>query len=235
MKKLALVLSIVIAVNLGFSQLISNVNFDQVKAEINNESSPYFYPNLKEKIVANDSTLSAQDYFHLYYGSVFQKRYKPYGTSANKQRFLDAYNDKKYTKAIELSKAVLEENPVDLDLLLKLSISHLELGNQTEKRLYARHYYSFLSVIYESGSGGDLNTAYVVISVGDEYSLIGDMGLRPVQQHLIGDCDLLIFKPKDQPRVKGKKKIKALYFNVKMPLMSLSKTYKDADLPEAED
>jgi hypothetical protein len=235
MKHFSLVLIFIFFATSGYLQLISNVDFDKVKAEIKNESSAYFYSNLKNRLSSNDSTLTSKEYFYLYYGSVFQETYKPYGTSATKQHFLNAYNEKDYLKAIELGQVVLKENPVDLDLMLKLSISHLELGKQAEKRLYANHYFSFLSVIYESGSGGDLNTAFVVLSVGDEYALIGDMGLRPVQQHLIGDCDLLIFKPKDQPRIKGKKKVKALYFNVKMPLMSLSKTYKDADLPEAED
>ena len=40
---------------------------------------------------------------------------------------------------------------------------------------------------------------------------------------------------RDQKKIKGRKKIKELYFNVRLPLMSLSKSFKDADLPDPDE
>ena len=68
-----------------------------------------------------------------------------------------------------------------------------------------------------------------------EYMILNDLGLNPIKQVLIDDCDLLFFKRRQQAKIKGKKKIKQLYFNVRMPLMTLSKSYQDADLPDEED
>lgn len=221
--------------NFASSQVISLVNFDLIKDQIMNVNSPYFYPALVARLKRRDTTLNHIDYHHLYYGSVFLRNYQPYGVSNLKKEFLDAYQDKNYKKTVELGPTVLKENPVDLEVLLKMSISHLELGNAGEKRAYAIQYFSFLDVIYRSGTGQNTNSAYVVISVDHEYFILSDLSLTAVAQYLENDCDVLKIKRQNQPKIKGKKKIKELYFNVKQPLMSLSKTYKDADLPEPDD
>lgn len=217
------------------AQVISLVNFDLIKDRIMNRQTPYFYPRMLARLNKKDTSLNHIDYHHLYYGSVFLKGYQPYGISNLKKSFLDTYEDKNYKKAVSIGENVLKENPVDLEVLLKLSISHLELGNDVEKRAYAIQYFSFLDVIYRSGTGSNFNSAYVVISVDHEYFILSDLGLTAEAQYLENDCDVLKIKRQDQPKIKGKKKIKELYFNVKQPLMSLSKTYKDVDLPEPDE
>lgn len=200
-----------------------------------NAKSAYFYPKLTSRLNKKDTSLHHIDYYHLYYGSVFLRNYQPYGVSNLKKDFLDAYQEKDYKKAVRIGEDVLKENHVDLEVLLKMSISHLELGNDADKRAYAIQYFSFLDVIYRSGTGQNINSAYVVISVDHEYFILSDLSLTAVAQYLENDCDVLKIKRQDQPKIKGQKKIKELYFNVKQPLMSLSKTYKDSDLPEPDD
>jgi len=219
----------------GFAQHISNVDFSEVKQAIEDSSSALYYPDLLSRLKEKDSTLKELDFHHLYYGAVFQSNYHPYGTTNAKRIFLELYSEKEYKKALKQGEIVLEENAVDLEILLKISICHLKLDNQDEKRIFARLYYSFLDVIYRSGKGTNADVAFVVTSVDHEYYIAGDLGLNVVYQQLIADCDLLSFSKKGQKKVKGKKKIKELYFNVRMPLMSLSNTYKDADLPEPDD
>src|SRR5690606_10271926 len=97
--------------------------------------------------------------------------------------------------------------------------------------IYAHHYYGFLQTILSSGDGQTASTAFVVISVDDEYRVVGNLGLKVTEQELINDCDLLTFSKKNQPR---KNRIKQLYFNVRMPLLHYSSSYKNADLPEKE-
>ncbi|MBL7899139.1 MAG: DUF4919 domain-containing protein, partial [Crocinitomicaceae bacterium] len=106
-------------------------------------------------------------------------------------------------------------------------------GDTLMAKIYGKKYFGFLDVIYASGDGKSLETAYVVISVDDEYRIVGDLGLYVKQQVLINDCDLLIFEKKGQRKVR-KKKIKELYFNVQMPLLSFSNSFKDADLPDPD-
>ncbi|UKN03233.1 DUF4919 domain-containing protein [Paracrocinitomix mangrovi] len=218
-----------------WAQSVSKVNFDIVKDNITDSTSDYYYPKLINRLREGDTTFSHQDYYHLYYGTVFQEYYYPYGTSNTKKEFLEEYKEHHYDNAIKLGKQIIKYYPVDLEVLFKLSVSCLKTGRDEEKRFYAKHYYSFLDVIYYSGDGESLESALVVTSVDHEYYIAGDLGLRVKGHDLIDDCDVLYFSKKDQKKLKGTKKIKRLYFNVRMPLLSLSKSYKDVDLPEPDE
>ena len=233
--RLLLVTVLLLLSKAGIAQIISKVNFDEIKVHITDTSSTLFYPKLRERMVKGDTNFTYQEYYHLYYGSVFQKYYYPYGTSHAKKNFLKAYKAHEYKDAVQKGRVALMQNPVDLEVLLKMSITCLKLEEHEKKRYYAKLYYSFLDVIYYSGDGQFEESAFVVISVDHEYYIAGDLGLRVIQQQLINDCDLLSFSKKDQVKVKGRKKIKELYFNVRMPLMSLSKSFKDLDLPEPDE
>ena len=233
--RLTLLIAFILFAQYGKTQIISKVNFDLIQENIADTSSQLYYPKLRKRMTKGDKSFSYQEYHHLYYGSVFQKYYYPYGTSHAKKNFLKAYDKQDYKDAYQKGKVAIMQNPVDLEVLLKMSISCLKLDKQDEKRHYAKHYYAFLDVIYYSGDGKYEESAFVVISVDHEYYVAGDLGLRVIQQQLINDCDLLTFSKRDQKKIKGRKKIKQLYFNVRMPLMSLSKSYKDADLPDPDE
>lgn len=219
----------------GKAQHISKINFDQIKSNIEKEDGPYYYPRLKYKLMHQDSILAAEEYKHLYYGLVFQPYYHPYGNSYRKKEFIELFKYDKYTEALIMGDSVLAENPVDLEVLLKMSILNLKKENHHEKRWFARHYYSFLDVIYKSGDGKSVSSAYVVVSVDHEYMITEDLGLTPELQTLVIDCDVLKISKKGQIVPKGQKKIKELYFNVRMPLQSLSESFKDADLPDPDE
>ena len=216
-----------------YSQRVGKIDFYKIKKNINNPESNYYYPSLLDRIWANDTTLSHNEYKHLYYGNVFQSYYHPYGASFIKKDFNEIYSEGNPLKSIEKGMDVLSENPVDIEVTLKILLSYLELGEREMARVFAKKYYGFLDVIYASGDGESLETAYVVISVDDEYRVVGDLGLSVKQQTLIDDCDLLVFNRKGQPKYNGKK-IKQLYFNVRLPLLSLSSSFKDADLPDPD-
>jgi len=217
----------------GFAQNIGRIDFTDIRTNIENPESPYYYPLLLERIWTDDTTMNYSDYKHLYYGNVFQQYYHPYGMSDVKKEFSEIFKTANYVKAVEKGKEVLAENPVDIEVTLKMIISYLELEDTLQAKIYGKKYFGFLDVIYASGDGKSLETAYVVISVDDEYRIVGDLGLAVRQQVLINDCDRLFFEKSGQRKVR-RKKIKELYFNVQMPLMYLSKSFKDADLPDPD-
>ncbi len=93
---------------------------------------------------------------------------------------------------------------------------------------FAEIYTSFLEIIYNSGNGKTEKNAFIVASVDDEYHIANDLGLKVVGQALIGECDKLTFDKKGQKR---KTRIKFLYFNVRIPLTYLSKSFDKSDLP----
>lgn len=215
------------------AQNIGSINFTKIKSEIEDIESEYYYQALLRRIWADDTTLELRHYKRLYYGNVFQDYYHPYGASDAKKEFSEIYSEKKYEEAIAKGKEVLFENPVDIEVTLKMIYSYLELKDTTSAKLYGHKYFGFLDVIYGSGDGQTPQTAFVVISVDDEYRIVGDLMLNVKRQILVDDCDLLMFERKNQGKFR-RKKIKQLYFNVQMPLMSLSGTFKDADLPDPD-
>ncbi len=232
MNRLALIVLLFLSLSRGMAQHVSNVNFDEINVEVSDSTSALFYPQLIKRILANDTTLNKVEFKHLYYGNVFQNYYHPYGATEKQKLFFDAYRNGDAYKNVEaLGLSVLKENPVDLDVILKMVFLYNREKDVSKATLFAKIYVSFLEVIYASGSGQDCENGFVVISVDDEYRITGDLGLTVIEQALIGSCDRLIFSKKGQKR---KNRIKGLYFNVRMPLTYLSKSFDQSDLPEAD-
>ena len=218
-------------------QVISSVNFGEMKMQAADSTSARYYPVLLQRLRSFDTTLTKYDYEAIYYGSVFQQNYQPYSESVEKSAFLvgfreiDQYEtDQDRASLIELANRILEQNPIDLEVLIGISILHHHFGITEVTRKYASVYYNFLDIIYQSGDGLCDETAFVVTSVHDEYRIVADLGLHVTGQELIGDCDVLYFSAKGQ---KGKR-IKQMFFNVRMPLASLSPTFERSNLPEPD-
>lgn len=176
-----------------------------------------------------DTSLTNAEFTRLYYGNVFQENYYPYGANDKQRLFEDSYKaNTSFLETEKLGLAVLNETPVNLGVLLKMVFLYnreIDIGKAT---VFAKLYVSFLEVIYASGTGEDCNNGFVVISVDDEYRITGDLGLTVIRQALVGSCDQLIFSWKGQKR---KNRIKGLFFNVKMPLSYLAKSFQHSDDP----
>ncbi|MDA7803996.1 DUF4919 domain-containing protein [Crocinitomix sp.] len=232
MNKILIVLFILVQTSYSNAQQLSNVDFDQISVTIVDSNSTFYYPKLIDRLLRLDTSLSHQACKHLYYGSVFQDTYHPYGASAKQKEFDKVYAANKSLNDIEkIGLDLLKENPVNLAVLLKMTFLYSREGKKEQATAFAKLYVSFLEVIYASGRGDTCENGFVVISVDDEYLITGDLGLKVVHQDLIGSCDLLTFSKRGQ---KLGNRIKTLYFNVRMPLTYLSKSFNTPDLPEAE-
>src|SRR5690606_25506794 len=51
------------------------VDYSQIKQNIQNKNSAFYYPALLERFNAFDSTLTTKDYMHIYYGFAYQDAY----------------------------------------------------------------------------------------------------------------------------------------------------------------
>ncbi|HYV92577.1 MAG TPA: DUF4919 domain-containing protein [Chitinophagales bacterium] len=224
--KLLFLIFIIAGAENSSGQKISNVDFDDVKSKTQDSSSSQYYPLLLERFRNLDSTLTESDYKLIYYGNTLDSAYKPYWKSDNEKEFMKLYNQEKYQEAIPVGKKVLDENPVNLKILFKIGVSYNQLGDKQTAQRYARMYFNTLEVIYSSGDGKSIPTAYVVISVPDEYEILDDLELTITRQALIGSTDLLTINTKGQKRKKGETKIKELYFNVSKPLDFLLEEFK---------
>jgi hypothetical protein len=213
----------VFLVECTYGQVVSNIDFDAIKYAALDKSSSQYYPKLLKRFQSDDSTLTESDYTILYYGGIFQDAYHPYGAE-NEDEFLKKYNQESYRKAIRIGENILSENPVNLNVLFKICVCYYLVDNKTRIKKYVKRYNNLLDVIYRSGDGTSIETAYVVIYVSDEYRVVDDLNLDVKKQVLSGSTDILYFDTKKQS---APKIIKQLYFNVSKPLIYLSKSFQE--------
>ena len=209
------------------AQKISEIDMDLIKKETQDSLSPTYYPTLIDRLLAFDTTLTKHEYQLLYYGNVFYKSYNPYGNAKQESEFMLLFKKQDYEEAIPLGKQVLQENPVNIDIIFKLMVCYHQLDKKVMAKKYAKNYYAFLETIYNSGDGKGIKSAYVVIKVSDEYAILGDLDLKIVQQALRGTTDVLTISKgsRGNANKKKKKRIKELYFNVSLPFAQLSKMF----------
>jgi hypothetical protein len=128
-------------------------------------------------------------------------------------------------EAIEAGQHTLLENPVNLPVIRRLLICYHVLEDKATAAQYAQLYFGLLNAIYNSGDGKSVKTAFVVITVSNEYEVLCDLELSRESQALMGTTDVLYLDMEEQKKAKLKPKIKALYFNVEKPLTYLRKSF----------
>ena len=107
-------------------------------------------------------------------------------TSDDEKSMEKSLRDKDYGKAIEEAEKVLASEYVNLDAHYVEFVSYRELG-QVDKAQYHRAVFKgLIDSILHSGDGKSPETAWVVISVPEEYVVLGVMGYKPSEQSLIG-------------------------------------------------
>jgi len=226
-KKLKLLTLVVFSTtNILFGQTISNIDFDLIKSKTQDSTSTYYYPLLLERFLQFDTTLTDKEFSMIYYGNVFHPKYNPYGSGEHEDKFMEKFNKEKFREAIPLGEKELFDNPVNLKVLYRMLVCYHKLGDKTTAKKYANLYFGLLDEIYKSGNGKSIKTAYVVIKVSDEYVILSDLKLTRKKQRLVGDTDILTIETKGQKPIKGKKKIKELYFNVTKPLDYLQEQFR---------
>lgn len=165
-----------------------------------------------DKLKANDTLITNDQYKHLYFGYTFQKEYHPYKISENEKK-LNPYFQKKdlkktdYAEIIKISNAALKEFPINLRVMNFLAyIYHLD-GNEAMANKVSRNFYGLFGAIFSSGDGRDCTTGFHVITVNHEYVVMNILQLEIASQGLSGDCDYISLE-------KDKYKLPGVYFNI---------------------
>ncbi|WP_276702240.1 DUF4919 domain-containing protein [Chryseobacterium sp.] len=187
-------------------------NYKVIQKNIENKDSEFYYPKLMDKLKANDTLITKDQYRHLYFGYTFQKEYHPYQISENDKKLITYFQSKDlkksdYAEIIKISNASLKEFPLNLRVMNFLGyIYHLD-GNEAMANKVSHNFYGLFGAIYSSGDGRDCKTGFHVISVSHEYVVMNMLELEIASQGLSGDCDYLSL-PKDKYKLPG------VYFNI---------------------
>lgn len=187
-------------------------DYKVIQKNIENKDSEFYYPKLMNKLKANDTLITNDQYKHLYFGYTFQKDYHPYKTSENEKK-LNSYFQKKdlkksdYAEIIKISNVALNDFPLNLRVMNFLAyIYHLD-GNEAMAKKVSHNFYGLFGAIFSSGDGRDCTTGFHVITVSHEYVVMNILQLEIASQSLSGDCDYLSLE-------KDKYKLPGVYFNI---------------------
>jgi hypothetical protein len=195
-------------------------DYDSIKKEISDSASIYYYPKLLSRLIKLDTTLTNEDFRHLYYGYIFQPEYQPYWRSPYENQLVRYYRNEKieekdYDEIIQLSFESINEFPFDLRQLNFLAYVYHMKGDDSTARKLSFRFDGTLEAILSSGDGKTCETGFHVISVAHEYIIVNYFGFHVKSQTLSGTCDVLGLEPDER-------NIESLYFNIEK-LMEVNK------------
>jgi hypothetical protein len=139
-------------------------------------------------------------------------------TSAAEKSMMDALKAKDYPKALKNAQTVLESEYVNLDAHFVAFIASRETGNPAEADFHRTVFRGLVDSIRNSGDGKSTATAWVVISVHEEYVVLRVLGFQPSGQSLVNENG----HSYDVMKVKGRDdgSEQTFYFNVDIPMKS---------------
>ena len=98
---------------------------------------------------------------------------------------VDAANAARWQEALDVALPWLAHCPVDIDARVVAAMSLAQLGRERDADEQKRWFHGLVDSILDSGDGKAKETAFVVISLPEEYSLLRAFGLAVKQQSFV--------------------------------------------------
>lgn len=166
----------------GDTVAIVRPDMEAIREAVQDTNSPYYYPRLIGRYLGRDTTLTTDDYLHLYLGYSFQDDYDPYRVSSY-ETSLDTlyrrcdYNEEECQALIRYAEQVLADNPFDMRRMTLLAYVHNLLGHQSEVVFWQTRIHHLLDAILSTGDGRTPQTAWYIIEPVHAYDLLNTLGV----------------------------------------------------------
>ena len=154
---------------LAFSQ--SKINFDEIKKNVTDSNSPYYYEKLVEKFRFSPLSVDSLEAEHLYYGKHYSK-YKTSDFSSEMADFRKLIQKKSSQKAIEVGEKLLNQDPTNLEVLALILNAYDRNEDQKKMEIAGLQLKTLIeNAIIKNSYGSDDDKTFTVMSVADEYAL----------------------------------------------------------------
>lgn len=156
-------------------------NFKEIEVNIKNQSSHFYYPNLMERYMQSDSTMTSEEMRHLYYGFIYQPTYVPTDTSSYNAQLAQvlskqSFTNNDYSEILQLSDALLLEDPFNLRALNAKLFVYAQQNNVEVYKKMAQRRRIIQNAIISTGDGMTDKTPFYVIKVAHEYDILPFLG-----------------------------------------------------------
>ncbi|WCM41843.1 DUF4919 domain-containing protein [Flavobacterium sp. CBA20B-1] len=221
------------------SNATRNVDYKAIEKEITNKKSPYFFEHLKERFIALDTTLTIDDFHHLYYGSTIQNDYNVNRRHTIDEKISGYYNSEnisteQWKEIAKYNEKVLKNDLfIDLNVFDALIAAYHYTGDSEKNIKLSNLFDKLLGAMLETGNGFSQATAMDVISTSHEYYMMNILEFPVSGQQLLRDdegrsYDLLTIKHTNtasnadenideestEEKIAENGKLKGLYFDV---------------------
>lgn len=185
-------------------------------------SSPMYFPKLMKKFNRNDTTMTSDEFRHLYLGYMFQEDYDPYRESPYSS-VTDSYRNKTSHTKEEIdtirkyAELTLLDNPFDLRQMSFLVHVLKERRKDMSAKIWEYRLEHLLGAIKSTGTGENEENAWFVIYPAHEYDMVQLMGYHAVDADFIEPgFDYLIVEPEEETLRRLRDKVqKGFYFDVR--------------------
>jgi hypothetical protein len=163
------------------------------------------------------------DYLALRNAYAESPHYDPYGSKvgALQSEMFDAYRRADCAAVLAKAESILAVDFVDVDAHLLAGLCHGKLGNEQAMRREREAARGLIDSILQSGDGKSEESAFVVIEVAEEYSLLRLLGLRPSNQALVHAQGHSYDRFDTTSNATGQQVV--VFFNVDRPLAALDR------------
>lgn len=200
-------------------------DLDQILKNTTDSGSPFYYPLLMERYQKNDTTLTLEDYRHLYLGYSFQEGYDPYRISPYHNELKALYTQVEDKTAdsdsiIKYATLALDDSPFDLREINLLVYGYKVKGDKKQETEWSYKLQGLLDAILSTGDGLSPDSAWFVIQPAHEYDIVNRLGLTATQYTYI-EPSFDYLEVNENPF-----KIKGYYFNAKRMIEEYLRKFK---------
>ena len=185
--------------------VVEKPNLEEIRTSTLDPQSKYYFPKLMAKYEVNDTTMTNDEFRHLYLGYMFQEDYDPYRMSPYSDRTDSLRSKPTHTRAeidtiTKYAQLALADNPFDLRQMWEYRLEHL------------------LGAIKSTGTGEDIENAWYVIYPMHEYDMVQLLGYEATNADFIEPgYDYLSVRPDPSDKRKRDKSAQGFYFDVQIP------------------
>lgn len=156
-------------------------DMQQIRSEVTDPASVYYYPALMERYERNETVMTLDDYRRLYLGYIFQEDFDPYRHTQYSSLVEELYFKSRHSKGecdsiIKYAELSLKDNPFDLQQIDYLIYALREKQKNNIANIWQYRLNHLLEAIVSTGTGIDPDNAWYVVSPQHEYFLLNKLG-----------------------------------------------------------
>ncbi|MFP9099375.1 DUF4919 domain-containing protein [Flavobacterium sp. RHBU_24] len=189
MKKIFTLLIILLVT--GFSATAQEAyrpDYNKIAKDIADKNSGYYYPELRERYIKADTSLTLEQRRHLYYGYAFNKSNGNIDASTaalsklNEVLIKPNPTDEDYKMVLDYTATVLEYMPFSITIKQYREFCFGKLGRYDEAQTERAQTEMIIDAILSSGDGKTIKNCIHVVDAENEFEVVTIIGYRPQSQ-----------------------------------------------------